>query len=412
LQRFLIVIMLISVSLFAQTNDKDKGGFGIKFIGFVKTDATHDSRQTIAARDGHFLLYPARENPDKNGNDINDVANFNILAIQTRLTGIITAPDVFGAKTTGIIEGAFFGHSNSDLNGFRLRHAFLKLAWEKSSLIIGQYWHPMFVTEVFPGTISFNTGVPFQPFSRNPQIRFTYRINNFYASVTALTQADFKSTGPLGPSSSYLRNSSMPVMDVTMKYKTKSLVVGAGANYKTLLPRLHDISTSEEKYITDSKISSMSAMGFAKVVINDFVIKSEVIYGENLTDLLMLGGYAVSDTTLDANGFATEYTNIKTMSTWAELSYGKALQFGLFAGYTKNLGADDNIVGTYYVLGQDIASVMRVSPRVQYSVGKIRFALEVEYTAADYGTPDIKGVVKNTTSVANLRLLFGAFLFF
>ena len=404
--------MLISVSLFAQTDDKDKGAFGIEFIGFVKTDAMHDSRQTIAARDGDFLLYPARENPDQNGNDINDIANFNMLSIQTRLTGVITTPDVFGAKTSGVIEGAFFGNSNLDLNGFRLRHAFLKLVWEKSSLIIGQFWHPMFVTEVFPGTISFNTGVPFQPFSRNPQIRYTYGINNFYASVTALTQADFKSTGPIGPSSSYLRNSSMPIMNVTIKYKTKSLVVGAGANYKTLLPRLQDISTSEEKYIADSKISSMSAMAFAKVVINDFTIKAEGVYSENSTDLLMLGGYAVSDTTLDANGFATEYTNIKTMSAWTEFIYGKALQFGLFAGYTKNLGANDNIVGVYYSLGKDIASVMRISPRVQYSVGKTRFAVEVEYTAADYGTPDIKGVVKNTTSVANLRLLLSAYLFF
>ena len=135
-------------------------------------------------------------------------------------------------------------------------------------------------------------------------------------------------------------------------------------------------------------------MGFAKIVFNDLTIKAEGIYAENATDLLMLGGYAISDTTLDGNGFASEYTGIKTLSAWAELIYGKALQFGLFAGYTKNLGADDNIEGTYYSRGKDIANVMRISPRVQYSIDKTRFALEFEYTTADYGTPDLKGVVK------------------
>jgi len=412
LLRFLIVIMLISASLFAQSDDKDKASFGIKFFGFVKTDVIYDSRQTIAARDGQFLLYPDKEILDQNGNDINAVPNFNMLSLQTRLSVALTAPDVFGAKTSGLVEGSFFGQTDGDLNGFRLRHAFLKLTWEKSSLLIGQYWHPMFITEAFPGTISFNTGVPFQPFSRNPQISYMYGINDIYISVTAATQADFLSTGPIGSSSSYLRNSGSPILNLTMKYKLKSFLVGAGVNHKTLLPRLEETNASGEKYKTDTKVSSTSAMGFAKVVFNDFTIKAEGVYAENATDLLMLGGYAVSDTTLDGNGFVSGYTGIKTLSAWTELIYGKALQFGIFAGYTKNLGAADDIKGSYYSRGKDIANVMRISPRVQYSIGKTRFALEFEYTSADYGTPDLKGVVENATTVANMRLLFAAYLFF
>jgi len=176
-KRVLLLFLLFIGSIFAQ--EKSENSFGIKLKGYVKTDIIYDSRQTVAVREGHLLLYPAGENLDQNGKDINDVANFNMLAVQTRLMGVISAPDIFGAKTTGIIEAAFFGHSDADVNGFRLRHAFLKLAWENSSLLVGQYWHPMFVTEVFPGTISFNTGMPFQPFSRNPQIKYTYGIKNF-----------------------------------------------------------------------------------------------------------------------------------------------------------------------------------------------------------------------------------------
>ena len=81
--------LLVSVS-FAIAQD---GDWGIKFSGFVKSDHFFDTRQTVAAREGHFLLYPAAESMDEDGDDMNATPNFNQLAIQTRLTGKITAPD-------------------------------------------------------------------------------------------------------------------------------------------------------------------------------------------------------------------------------------------------------------------------------------------------------------------------------
>jgi hypothetical protein len=113
----------------------------------------------------------------------------------------ITGPDAFGAKTKGFIEGEFFGPNLNGvtqagdlygMNGFRLRHAFVKLSWTNTDLQIGQYWHPMFVTGCFPGTISFNTGAPFQPFSRNPQVRLTHKIGNVSIIGAVMSQTDFK----------------------------------------------------------------------------------------------------------------------------------------------------------------------------------------------------------------------------
>jgi hypothetical protein len=105
--------------------------FGISFSGFVKTDIIYDSRQTVNLREGHFLLYPANRNLDLNGADINAKSSFNILSIQTRLTAKLKGPDAFSAKTSGVIESEFFGTSDADLNGLRLRHAFVKFDWEK-----------------------------------------------------------------------------------------------------------------------------------------------------------------------------------------------------------------------------------------------------------------------------------------
>ena len=401
-----LLFMMVAVSVFHSVLFSQEKTYGIKVKGFVKTDLMRDSRQTVAAREGHFLLFPANENIDANGDDLNAKANLNMLGIQTRLTGSITGPDVGSAKTTGTIEGAFFGHSNSDVNGFRLRHAFLKLSWEKSTLLIGQYWHPMFITECFPGVVSFNTGSPFQPFSRNPQIRFTQKMNNLNMSATAASQRDFASSGPDGGGSIYLRNSALPILNLTLKYISQCLTTGIGANYMSLAPRLG----TDTGFKTNEKINSIALMGFAKLVKNDLTLKVESIYGSNMSDLLMLGGYAVTNTEL-STGVET-YTGVNTLSTWGEIMYGKALQYGLFFGYTENLGADDNITGAFYGRGRDIANIMRVSPRVQITKGKVRFSGEVEYTVADYGTPDVKGTVKNTTSVSNLRILFASYLFF
>ena len=155
-------------------------------------------------REGHFLLYPKNELLDPDGKDVNANLQLNMLSIQTRLNLLVTGPDVWKAKSSAYIEGEFFGTTDADINGFRLRHAFIKLQWTKTMLLAGQYWHPMFNTQCYPGTVSFNTGAPFQPFSRNPQIRVKQNFGKFNLVATAFWQRDFRSTGPDGVSASYL----------------------------------------------------------------------------------------------------------------------------------------------------------------------------------------------------------------
>ena len=182
-----ISLLLLFTFLYIAGNAQEKSKFGIKFSGFVKNDFIFDSRQTVAAREGHFMLWPAAEKLDANGLDINAKPNLNFLAIQSRLTGKISGPDAFGAKTSGVLEGAFFGHSNPDVNGFRLRHAYGKLNWENTELLFGQTWHPMFIAGCFPGVVSFNTGAPFQAFARNPQVKITQSLGSIKLALTAFT---------------------------------------------------------------------------------------------------------------------------------------------------------------------------------------------------------------------------------
>lgn len=397
----LSLIALTNSVIFAQN-------FGISFSGFVKTDLIYDSRQTVSLREGHFLLYPQPEKLDLNKADINAKSNFNILSIQTRLLGKITGPDAFDAKTSGQIEAEFFGTSDGDINGLRLRHAFVKFDWEKTSLLVGQTWHPMFITEVFPGVVSFNTGAPFQPFSRSPQIRISQTIEHIRLIFTAASQRDFASNGPDGFTSAYLRNSVIPNLNAQVQFSKENNLFGVGLDFKKLTPRIVTI----KNFITDKSISTLSFTGYFKFNPEPFVIKSQVVYGPNLADLMMIGGYAVKST--NASDGQEEYTGIKTLSAWGEVIYGKEIEFGLFGGYSKNLGADENISGAYYGRATNIDNLVRISPRVQFNSGKSRISTELEYTVAAYGKNNNadKGKVIDTKSVANLRLLFAVYYFF
>jgi hypothetical protein len=405
MKKVLLLLCSFSALLFSQT---DKQSFGITFSGFVKTDIFYDTRQSVIIREGHFLLYPQNESPDINGNDINDNSSFNILSIQTRLNGKITGPDAIGAKTSGVIEGEFFGHSDTDINGFRLRHAFVKLDWEKTSLLVGQTWHPIFIAEMFPGVVSFNTGSPFQPFSRNPQVRLTHSINKIKFIAVAASQRDFSSNGPNGFTSMYLRNSVVPNLNAQLQYSSTELFAGVGIDYKQLTPRL--VTTKNIK--TEKKISSLAFTGFAKLSFDPVNFKFQGVYGGNLADHIMLGGYAVKS--LDTLTGVEEYTPLKSFSVWGELSVGKQIEYAVFAGYTKSLGANDNIAGAYYGRGTNIENVFRISPRVQFNFDSLRLSTEVEYTSAGYGTPDNlnKGKIDNVKDFTNLRFIGAVYYFF
>jgi hypothetical protein len=402
--------------LFAQTADKDKV-FGVSFSGYVKNDFYYDTRQVVSAREGHLLMWPTSPLLDPNGVDINDHGSFHFLAIQTRLTAKISGPDALGAKTSGMFEGEFFGHSDADINGFRLRHAIIKLNWEKAELMTGQFWHPMFVLECFPGTVSFNTGIGFQPFSRNPQIRYSYKVGNIKIAATAFGERDFTSRNIAGiASTNYIRFAEMPAVNFHFNYgvadkeKETAFNTGFTVNYKTIQPSL----TTATGFVTDQKVSSLSGSFYLNKKFKPLNIKLSAVYSENGCEMFIPGGYAVLDTVNTATADVS-YIPTRTAAGWIDISTtGKVWQFGVFAGYNKNFGAAKEIIGNPGGLATNIEHLYRVSPRVNYFAGKFQVGAEVEYTVAGYGdgTYDANGIPLNAEEVANLRFLLGVYYHF
>jgi hypothetical protein len=280
----------------------------------------------------------------------------------------------------------------------------------------------MFNTKCFPGTVSFNTGAPFIPFARNPQVSFTQNFGDFNATFTALSQLDFVSTGPGGASSSYLRNSTIPNLNLKLEYLTKNaengteFLIGVSGNYKTIQPR----TVTEEGYKTDTRFSSTSISYFLKYRNRMITIKLHGFSGGDATDIVMLGGYAVKEITDAVKGFE-KYTPIRNNAFWTDIhTNGKKWQFGVFGGYTKNLGAADEIKGDIYSRGANIDYVYRGSGRVIFNSGKFRVAPEIEYTVAAYAQVDEndnllmdeKGKITQSKEIGNFRFLIGVYYFF
>lgn len=404
----LLIIMLIPFMMSAQNNDKK---FTVEFGGFVRNDLMFNTRQNLSARgEGQFSLVPLPIQYDFNNEDINAGLNFNMAIINTRVNMKISGPDAFGAKTSAFVEGDFLGISAATKFNFRARHAYFKLDWEKSQVLTGMTWHPMFVTDCYPGTVSFNTGVPFNPLSRVPQIRFSYKLTSkISAFASIMSQGHFLSVAPANS----FQNAGMPEAHIQLKFKSDNLAAGVGVNYQTLKPSLTntglDTAGNPTTYISNAKVSSLSFIGYVNLKTKPLTIKAWGMYGQNNDNLVMMGGYAAvnnpNPTAQQIQEGFIEYTPLNTLSTWLDLSTnGKKVKYGIFVGYAKNLGANKEInSGSYAGRWGNVNSMMRVSPRVVFISEKTEFGFEVEYSTIDYALGKTNGVTPEEITGINSK---------
>jgi len=137
--------------------------------------------------------------------------------------------------------------------------------------------------------------------------------------------------------------------------------------------------------------------------------------GQNLSDQLMMGGYAVAS--IDQQTGIQKYTPTNHFFLWGDVLYKKKLKKvtlipGFFAGFTQNLGTSQNAIGPYYSVGANIDQMYRVAPSFSVKSGNTMFSLEWEYSHVMYGDIQANGRVNNTHAVASNRILLTGFYFF
>jgi len=392
-----ITLLLFPVGLLAQEAEKIKPTINIG--GYVRYEAFFDTYKSVDTRDGDVYLYPLAENLDMDGDDINQTLQFEMLSLQSRFFLSFGDVEAFGAQTSGKIEVDFLGTGQDFRRMIRLRHAYMKFNWAKGELLLGQTWHPMFVTACFPGTISFGAGVPFHPLNRAPQARYTYSLNSNSSIMGAmLVHGYHRSSGPADAQ----RNAGIPDMQFQYMFNNGNVVAGFTAGYKFLKPRLETYTG----YKTNEMVGSYNLEAFAKLPLGPLTLKMEGILGENLSSYVMLGGYGAADN--PALEYDYSYINLQSYSVWADLSgVNDNMGYGFFAGLSGNLGAKDDYYSIGYARGETMDKIFRLSPRVTFTSNNVMLGLEYMLTGAVYGQEvDEKfKVTKSADATINHRFL-------
>lgn len=348
---------------------------------------------------------------DLNGADINASAASNFLSVVSRLGVKASGPDVWGAKASGVLEGDFFGNTEQSIALFRLRHAYAKLDWEKTSLTFGQTWYPTFIPEVFPGVANFSTGIPFNPFGWATQFRLDQKLSNqFKFSFIAYKDREFGASPIDGKQNSPVYNSVIPAMHGKIEYRNKSVIAGLGAE---LYPNKPLIESNGVK--SNETLNSTSVLAYFKYNTEKFHIKAYGISGENLHHLVMLGGYASY-----ANGTSpVTYKGIRTNSFWLDLASNNAKTApGFFFGFTNQDGTSENatalgIYGRGISATRGVKDILRAAARIDFKHNKFRLTPEIEYTSATHGNTQKDLTISGLENkVANLRATVSAVYYF
>ena len=209
------------------------------------------------------------------------------------------------------------------------------------------------------------------------------------------------SQGPLGASPSYLKNALLPDIFVGLESKSKHWISGVGFDTKMLK-------------INDARLSSGSAVAYTQYADNQLQIKAKAIYGQNLSDHLMIGGYGISNESTTNN---IVYTNFNTLSSWLNLVYGTKVQTGIFVGFSQNLGTNENLnidaagiitaygYGFYADTQQLMDRIYRIAPHITYNLSNFKLGFEYELTSADYGKIQGNGRIENSSAATNHRAM-------
>ena len=386
----------------------------LKIYGQVRTDIFYNSRANQESVDGLFYSYPKDEKLDPNGEDLNATPSSNMYAVYSRMGFDFAGPMIGKAKTSAKIEFDFRGNGNDNLSALRLRHAYFNFDWGKSKVLVGQTSHPFF-GEVSPQILNLNTGSPFQPFGRAPQIRYRYNSGAWQLQAAAVWQSQFKSHGPSatdGTGNSRIqaphKNANVPELALGIDYKANGWILGVGVDMLSIVPRVNSFDENKKPwYKVDERLTTVSYEAHLKYQKDKWFVAAKSVLGSNFTHTSMLGGYGIKAE--NAKTGEREYTPFRNSSNWINVVYGKKWKPGIFLGYIKNLGtADDMVSTTYYGTGTNIDKLMTGTFELTYNVPHWKIGAEYNYTEAYYGKTQKDGKVKDTHSVGNNRLVLSA----
>ena len=391
-----LAALLTGSAAFAQEEAPVEKPAHFKLYGFIRNYIAADSRSVKAGTEDLYFYMPMDKDMT-NGFDANGEFNWRFVSLTTRL-GL----DVSGYKwgrmgISGKVEADFYYLSGSTPT-LRLRQAFMKLTFDESrwAVTLGQAWHPMAVD--MPHMNNLETGAPFNPFNRSPQLTADIRLGEKFTLTASLLYLNhYLPTGPDGKSKDYFKYG-MPEFYFGANFQNEHFLARVGIDMVNIRPyRTHadwrvqgdNPPTIEVK----SLLTTVSPFAFFQYTKGMFQLRAKSILAQAGEHLNLLSGYGVAD--FDTSSASITYTPMQDWASFVSVSYGKKIQVMGMLGYMKQLGTTQDLAGNDLWLNTAadtrIQQAFRATPTIAWNLGKFTVSIEYNITAAQFGNTTVAG---------------------
>lgn len=388
-----IIIVLAALLTGSAAFAQEEKPAHFKLYGFIRNFMVADSRAVSAGTEDLYFYMPKGISMN-DGYDQNGEFSWRFVSLTTRLGLDISGYQWGTMGISGKVEADFYC-LNGSVPTLRLRQAFMKLNWEDNpvALTIGQTWHPMAAD--MPHMNNLETGAPFNPFNRSPQLTADVKLNDKLSLTASLLYLNhYLPTGPSGKSKDYYKYG-LPEMFLGLTYSGSSVVGKVGVDMVNLRPyrtiedwRVVD-ATNPPTIQVKSLLTTFSPFAFFQYTKGMFQLRAKTILAQGGEQWNLLSGYGVNS--FNTDGTIT-YTPMQDWASFVSFKYGKKFQVMAMLGYMKQLGTTkdltDNTLWMNTSADTRIQQAFRATPTVAWNLGKFTVSLEYNITAAEFGDGD------------------------
>ena len=380
-----------------------------KLYGFIRNYMAFDTHEVNAGTQDLYFYMPKDRRLAEDGRDLAEVPTFRMLALTTRLGLNVSGYRIGETKVSGAVEGDFYC-MNGSVATFRLRQAYIGMLWDNLELgdllvNVGQTWHPMAAD--MPHMTNLETGAPFNPFNRSPQIMAHWTVGKFTWTGGILYPMQYLPTGPNGKSADYNKYGLIPEVYLGVALKSGGFLGKVGVDFFSIKPRWnapvitqasvdgderilkYDVENTKQ---LQTRLYAISPFVYLQLTKGKFQLKAKSVLAQAGEPMNLLSGYGA---TFDWNRLQLTYTPMQDLVSFVSFQYGRKWQFMCMAGYMQRLGttkalfAYDNadVASLWLNTSADpsIQQAFRATPTLAYNLGKLTFSLEYNCTGAFFG---------------------------
>ncbi len=380
-----------------------------KLYGFIRNYMAFDTHEVNAGTQDLYFYMPKDRRLAEDGRDLAEVPTFRMLALTTRLGLNVSGYRIGETKVSGAVEGDFYC-MNGSVATFRLRQAYIGMLWDNLELgdllvNVGQTWHPMAAD--MPHMTNLETGAPFNPFNRSPQIMAHWTVGKFTWTGGILYPMQYLPTGPNGKSADYNKYGLIPEVYLGVALKSGGFLGKVGVDFFSIKPRWnapvitqasvdgderilkYDVENTKQ---LQTRLYAISPFVYLQLTKGKFQLKAKSILAQAGEHMNLLSGYGA---TFDWNRQRLTYTPMQDLVSFVSFQYGRKWQIMCMAGYMQRLGttkalfAYDNadVASLWLNTSADpsIQQAFRATPTLAYNLGKLTFSLEYNCTGAFFG---------------------------